>query len=117
MQLCARSRFRIVIVIVLLPALALGLLFFWFGRYHVEAAALTVTSTVDPGDGVCDADCTLCEAIEAANDAPGPDTISFALPDHSVITLSGSVLPLITETLTIDGSTAASLTISGDYTS
>jgi CSLREA domain-containing protein len=39
--------------------------------------ALTVTTTAD-SDGVCDADCSLREAILAANATPGADEIRFA---------------------------------------
>jgi CSLREA domain-containing protein len=35
----------------------------------------TVSKTADTNDGVCDADCSLREAIAAANAAAGPDTI------------------------------------------
>ncbi|MBP7691614.1 MAG: VCBS repeat-containing protein [Anaerolineales bacterium] len=40
-----------------------------------RAAGYTVTKTVDTNDGVCDADCSLREALAAANAAPDPDTI------------------------------------------
>lgn len=39
------------------------------------AATFTVTKTADTADGRCDADCSLREAIRAANAAPGLDTI------------------------------------------
>jgi CSLREA domain-containing protein len=38
-------------------------------------ATYTVTKTADTNDGVCDADCSLREAIIAANNNPGVDTI------------------------------------------
>ena len=41
-----------------------------------HAANLTVTKTADTNDGVCDADCSLREAISAA--APGTATFSCA---------------------------------------
>ncbi len=42
---------------------------------------LVVNSTADPGDGVCDAtECTLREAIDAANANAGLDTIEFDIP-------------------------------------
>ncbi|HMP40103.1 MAG TPA: choice-of-anchor Q domain-containing protein [Roseiflexaceae bacterium] len=41
----------------------------------VFAATYTVTKTADTNDGVCDADCSLREAIAAANAAPTADTI------------------------------------------
>ena len=43
----------------------------------VQAATFTVTKTADTNDGVCDSDCSLREAIRAANAAPGADTISL----------------------------------------
>jgi CSLREA domain-containing protein len=42
----------------------------------VRAATFTVTKTADTNDGVCDADCSLREAILAANAAPDADTIT-----------------------------------------
>ena len=36
------------------------------------AGALVVTKTADTADGTCDADCSLREAITAANDSLGP---------------------------------------------
>jgi uncharacterized repeat protein (TIGR01451 family) len=59
------------------------------------------------------ADCTLREAILAANDTLEADTITFSLPPSSTIVLGGTVLPFITGTLTMDCSTAENLTISG----
>jgi CSLREA domain-containing protein len=39
------------------------------------AATFTVTKTADTLDGACDADCSLREAVAAANATPGADTI------------------------------------------
>ncbi|HIQ05941.1 MAG TPA: CSLREA domain-containing protein, partial [Anaerolineae bacterium] len=48
----------------------------------VLADTFTVNTTADYDDGSCDAgDCTLREAIIAANSSPGPDTIAFNIPD------------------------------------
>ncbi|MFN8445642.1 MAG: choice-of-anchor Q domain-containing protein [Caldilineaceae bacterium] len=44
----------------------------------VRAATFTVTKTVDTADGVCDSDCSLREAIIAANADPNPDTITLS---------------------------------------
>ncbi|HWQ14694.1 MAG TPA: NEW3 domain-containing protein, partial [Roseiflexaceae bacterium] len=45
------------------------------------AATFTVTTTADTDDGLCNAaNCTLREAIAAANASPGPDTILFNIP-------------------------------------
>lgn len=63
------------------------------------------------GDGVCDdgtagtATCTLRAAIEEANANAAADTIVFNIPGVGGRTIAlGSVLPLITRSLTIDGS-------------
>ena len=39
------------------------------------ADTFQVTKTLDTRDGKCDADCSLREAIIAANQHPGPDTV------------------------------------------
>lgn len=66
----------------------------------------TVTTAADHDDGVCDTDCTLREAINAANAHPGADTIAFAIPGGGVHTIQPSTaLPVITEAVTIDGYT------------
>lgn len=44
------------------------------------AASFVVTKAADTNDGVCDADCSLREAIAAANTSGGADTITFAIP-------------------------------------
>lgn len=84
------------------------------GSRAAPADTYVVTSTADPGDGVCDENCTLREAIDAANDADGPDRITFDLPDTSFIGLNGTPLPTIEETLTIDGSQTPDLWVSGN---
>ncbi len=65
----------------------------------------TVNSIADPGDGVCTAaDCTLREAILAANAAPGRDTIVFAFSGTPPFTIRPtSALPVITDPIVIDG--------------
>src|SRR6266704_2373718 len=71
----------------------------------------TVTTTDDHNDGVCDSDCTLREAILAADNAVNtPDTITFSVT--GTINLTGP-LPAITDSLTIHGPRADQLTISG----
>src|SRR5690349_20199983 len=40
-----------------------------------RAAVFTVTKTADTLDGACNSDCSLREAVTAANSAPGADTI------------------------------------------
>ena len=59
------------------------------GAGSAAAATFTVTKEADSNDGACDADCSLREAVIAANDADGPDTIS--LPDGKYqLTIAGS---------------------------
>src|SRR6266850_52341 len=70
------------------------------------AATLTVTTDDDHNDGTCNADCTLREAINAANAGAGGDTISFNIPGAGVHTINlTSGLPVINKTVTIDGTT------------
>ncbi|MDQ3799435.1 MAG: CSLREA domain-containing protein [Acidobacteriota bacterium] len=85
----------------------------------VNAATFTVTKTADTNDGTCDmADCSLREAVAAANAAAGDDTIYFALPLFSspqTITLSGTEIVIAANgSLTINGTGANRLTISGN---
>jgi parallel beta-helix repeat protein len=69
------------------------------------AGVFPVTTTADSGDG------SLRAAIEAANAAPGPDDITFAIPEGECsaagvcrITLA-SGLPVITDPVNLDGTT------------
>src|SRR5512143_2212057 len=62
---------------VILIALLLSLLGSAVFVTPARAATFTVTKTADTNDGVCDADCSLREAISAANASPGADTISL----------------------------------------
>jgi CSLREA domain-containing protein len=57
------SEFRVAVAMLLVSALP------------VSAAQFTVTKTIDTFDGVCDADCSLREAIQAANSAAGADEV------------------------------------------
>jgi CSLREA domain-containing protein len=70
-------------------------------------ATYTVNVTHDAGDGSCSpAECTLREAIATANDHPGADTISFAVPGngpHALVV--DSLLPNLSSDLVIDGYT------------
>ncbi len=71
------------------------------------ANTFVVNSTNDPGDGVCNTtECTLREALTAANANPGPDVIAFDIPGTGVRTIRPlTQLPAITEALTVDGTT------------
>ena len=71
-----------------------------------------VNSLADPGDGTCDvANCTLREAITAANTNAGiTDTITFSVT--GTINLSAN-LPAISDNITITGPGTANLVIDG----
>lgn len=73
-----------------------------------SATTYTVNSSADPGDGVCTGiDCTLREAIEAANANPGKDTILFEMNclDLPVPTIQPETpMPEITDPVIIDAS-------------
>ncbi|MBX3267890.1 MAG: CSLREA domain-containing protein [Acidobacteria bacterium] len=84
------------------------------------AATFTVTKTADTNDGTCDADCSLREAIAAANAASGDDIIEFSslFDSQQTITLSGTELVLEANgSITISGPGAGLLTISGNNAS
>jgi CSLREA domain-containing protein len=67
---------------------------------------LTVNSSLDTDDGICNlSNCTLREAINAANSNPGSDTIRFSIGSGLKTISPASQLPFITDTVTIDGST------------
>lgn len=92
---------------VVFPLVFLGLI----SQLSVYADNLVVTTTDDGGAG------SLRQAVLTANQNPGPDTITFALAPQSVITLSMGApyeFLAISDTLTIDGGTAVSLTIHGN---
>lgn len=70
------------------------------GVTPAHAATFTVSKTADTNDGTCNADCSLREAIAAANAAAGADTIT--LPAGTYTLTLGSEL-LITSDITING--------------
>ncbi len=71
----------------------------------------TVNTLDDHDDTFCTPDdCTLREAVNAANALSGADTITFSV--NGTVTL-GSTLPEITSEMTIDGA-GQSVTVSGD---
>jgi len=89
------------------------------GAFIVAAAqaatTFTVTSILDPGNGVCTAatvgdGCTLREAIAAANSVAGDDTITFAAGVTGIIQLT-AVLPDLTTNMSITGPGASLLTV------
>jgi CSLREA domain-containing protein len=66
-----------------------------------------VNSTSDPGDGICDPEeCTLREAVAAANTDGDVSTITFSIGEGGLQTISPiSSLPDITAPVTIDATT------------
>ena len=80
--------------------------------HATQAAAFVVTKTADTNDGECSADdCSLREAVVAANAAAGPDTITVP-PGTYTLTLAGAGEEAaatgdldITDDVTIIGST------------
>jgi CSLREA domain-containing protein len=99
-----------VAVIFFLLALAAAGTLYLGGRWAERAdagVAVVVTNLGDPGNGNCDASCTLREAIDAANSVPGTD-IRFDVPGcpPACTIQPGSDLPAITaNSITIDGTT------------
>jgi len=83
-----------------------------------EAATFAVNLTADPGDGVCDASCTLRDAILAANSLPGQDEIDFsAILGAAPVTITlTSGLPTITDSVLMDASIAETRLLPGNPT-
>ena len=55
----------------------LGLVFVFLLASTAFSATFTVTKTTDTNDGTCNADCSLREAVTAANNAAGDDIVAF----------------------------------------
>src|SRR5579884_274403 len=80
---------------------------------YAQGTTFTVTTTADHDDGSCTvSDCTLREAINAANANAGADAIAFGLTGGApyvirIESLNGGTesLPAITDPVTIDGTT------------
>jgi CSLREA domain-containing protein len=88
----------------------------------VLAGTFNVTKVVDTNDGACDDDCSLREAMIAANAHPGPDTVIVPAGTY-VLTLIGSGKDAaatgdldILDDLTITGVGPASTVIDGNQT-
>lgn len=82
-----------------------------------SAATFVVTKTADTDDGVCDSDCSLREAIVAANAAPTDDVIEFAIEAElpiEIILSNGELEVLNGGKLDIHGSGRESMVISGN---
>lgn len=77
------------------------------GSASAAPLSLVVNSASDAGTGGCTAsECTLREALEAANTNPGPDTISFSVGGggHQRISVA-SFLPSLVEPVVLDATT------------
>jgi CSLREA domain-containing protein len=87
----------------------------------INAATFNVTKITDTNDGVCNADCSLREAIAAANAAATDDVIEFSsavFGTVQTITLGGTQLEINNNgSLTINGTGAANLIVSGNNAS
>lgn len=93
---------------------------FIFGTVHsIYAATFTVNQTGDAGDGVCDATCTLRDAVTAANNVATNDVIQFNTAlNGQTIALGGNELVISNNgSLQINGLGANFLTISGQNAS
>jgi CSLREA domain-containing protein len=92
---------------------------------HTTSVSASVTFVVtqvnegddaNPGDGICataGGPCTLRAAIQEANANLGADTIQFNLPGGGVhvISITSGPLPVITEQLTLDGTSQPNCTV------
>jgi len=103
------------------PALALviALAVAW-GAAPAQAATFTVTKTTDTADGTCNADCSLREAIIAANAAAGADTITVPAGTYT-LTIAGTGEDAaadgdldLTDDVTVTGAGAGTTTIDGN---
>lgn len=89
------------------------------GAYERQVNALTVTKVADTNDGSCDNDCSLREAVAAANASASPDSVvTFAdgvFGSPQAITLaSGELMSANNKTLAIYGPGSNLLTLSGN---
>jgi CSLREA domain-containing protein len=81
------------------------------GAYERQVVTLMVTKTADTSDGTCDGDCSLREALAAANTAAVPDKgvifdeVLFSTPQTITLTLGELLINNISGTLLINGKT------------
>ena len=77
-----------------------------FSGAAATAATFTVNSTADTDDGACNAaNCTLREAIIAANGTPAADTIRFVIGSGVRTIALTSELPAVSQPAILDGTT------------
>jgi CSLREA domain-containing protein len=103
-------------LIVILALVVLALSVGGVGR-PLAAVTFVVTKTADTADGTCDADCSLREAVIAANASPGYDYVSLPSGTYSLTIVGGGEDDAatgdldITDSLEIDGAGLANTTI------
>ncbi len=97
-----------------------GFVFVFLLASTVFSATFTVTKTTDTNDGTCDTDCSLREAIAAANGAAGDDTVNFDATvfgsAQTIVLTSGELVINNNGSLTLNGTGADRLTIDGNLT-
>ena len=76
------------------------------------ATRFPVTKTADTNDGVCDADCSLREAIDAANTNPGSDDVP--VPAGFYLLALGQLV--VSDDVSIAGTGQTTTTIDGNAT-
>ena len=104
-KLTRKVRAFVVVLIGLVCCVALPRSIWRWLEPTAQAATFTVNSTADTDDGVCNvANCTLREAINAANNAAGADKIFQHRGGGEDDYLVGG-LPTITGVIAIDGTT------------
>lgn len=107
---------KLLLLIAIFSALAAGALM----PLRVQAAVFNVTKTADTNDGVCNADCSLREAIVAANALiTGPHTINVPAGTYTLTIVGAGEEDAATgdldinENITITGASAATTIING----
>ena len=85
----ARILFYILAVLLIVAGLIMELSLTSAKSLNVQASEFTVTKTDDTSDGNCDSDCSLREAVIAANTTPGEDTIIIPSGVYS-LTMAGT---------------------------
>lgn len=93
---------------VYLTSLVFGILLFVTGS--AGANVFPVTKTGDTADGVCDADCSLREAIIAANTNAGPDVITLPAGTYNLGIAPGA------ESIVANNAAVGDLDIAGELT-
>ncbi len=86
---------------------------------QTNGESLVVTKLTNSNDGACDTDCSLREAIAAASNDAGTDTITFAANVFGTLSLGGSEIVIQNNDVNIvgyPGLTAETLIVSGNNT-